>query len=201
MKVKFKNLIAKIPNYFFRGLLIIAPITLTGYTIFKIVSIIEEPAQQLFESFFGYRIYGLGIICMFGFLIIVGYIGSTIFIRPLLKIMEGILLKVPFIKLLYTSLKDLFSAFVSDKKKFNQPVLVEIGSGSGVHRIGFITSKNLAHFGIEEKVAVYFPLSYAFTGQLFIIDKSLIHPMPEDTDVSEIMKFIVSGGVTNIEEH
>ena len=109
------------------------------------------------------------------------------------------MLKVPFIKLIYTSLKDLFAAFVSEKKKFNKPVLVEIGKNSGINRIGFITSEDLSHLEIKDKVAVYFPLSYAFTGQLFIVNKELITQLPDD-EVAEIMKFIVSGGVTKMEE-
>jgi uncharacterized membrane protein len=192
--------ISKGSTYFFRGLLIIAPITLTLYSIGKLVSVVEEPAQQVFEKIFGNRVYGLGIITMVAILIIVGYIGSTIIVKPILKGIEHTMLKIPFLKLIYTSLKDLFSAFVSEKKKFDKPVLVEIGKNTGVRRIGFVTSTDLTELGIQKKTAVYFPLSYAFTGQLFIIDTDLITYLPPDTDVSEIMKFIVSGGVTSFEE-
>jgi uncharacterized membrane protein len=119
--------------------------------------------------------------------------------KPFLGIFERLVLRVPFIKLIYTSLKDLFAAFVSDKKKFNRPVLVEMGKNSGVHRIGFITTEDLSNLQIKDKLAVYFPLSYAFTGQLFIINKDLVSPLPDD-EVTEILKFIVSGGVTSMEE-
>lgn len=186
-------------HYFFRGLLIIAPVFLTGYAVYSLLRLLNDPIENLFEHYFGFRIYGLGLIFLIFLIISIGFIGSTLLIQPILKIFEGLLLKVPFIKLIYTSLKDLFAAFVSEKKKFNKPVLVEIGKNSGINRIGFITSEDLSHLEIKDKVAVYFPLSYAFTGQLFIVNKDLVTKLP-DEEVAEIMKFIVSGGVTKMEE-
>lgn len=199
MSIKFRELVDKLLHYFFRGLLIIAPLTLTAYAVYSLLKLLNDPIENFFESYFGFRIYGLGLVTMFFLIVFIGVVGSTLLMRPFLKIFESLVLKVPFIKLIYTSLKDLFAAFVSDKKKFNRPVLVEIGKNSGVHRIGFITSEDLSHFNIKDKLAVYFPLSYAFTGQLFIINKELVSPLPDD-EVAEIMKFIVSGGVTSMEE-
>lgn len=194
-----KEILNWLLHYFFRGLLIIAPLFLTGYAIYSILKVLNDPIENLFEYYFGFRIYGLGLVFLIGMIIVIGFVGSTLLVRPLLKIFEGVVLRVPFIKLIYTSLKDLFAAFVSEKKKFNKPVLVEIGKDSGVFRIGFVTSEELSNFGIKDKVAVYFPLSYAFTGQLFIVKRELIS-MISNHEVSDIMKFIVSGGVTKIED-
>lgn len=199
MSIKYKEILNSLMHYFFRGLLIIAPVFLTGYAVYSLLRLLNDPIENLFEHYFGFRIYGLGLIFLIFLIISIGFIGSTLLIQPILKIFEGLLLKVPFIKLIYTSLKDLFAAFVSEKKKFNKPVLVEIGKNSGINRIGFITSEDLSHLEIKDKVAVYFPLSYAFTGQLFIVNKDLVTKLP-DEEVAEIMKFIVSGGVTKMEE-
>lgn len=199
MSFKYREILNSLLHYFFRGLLIIAPVFLTGYAVYSLLRLLNDPIERLFEQYFGFRIYGLGLIFLIIIIICIGFVGSTFLIQPILKIFEGLLLKVPFIKLIYTSLKDLFAAFVSEKKKFNKPVLVEIGKNSGINRIGFITSEDLSHLEIKDKVAVYFPLSYAFTGQLFIVNKELITQLPDD-EVAEIMKFIVSGGVTKMEE-
>jgi uncharacterized membrane protein len=107
--------------------------------------------------------------------------------------------KVPLLKTLYTSIKDLLSAFVGTKKRFNEPVLVNVGSGGGLQKIGFITEKDLSDLGIPNtKIAVYLPHSYAFSGNLFIVDASAVSPI--DAKASDVMKFIVSGGVTNIDQ-
>lgn len=199
MSFKYRKILNSLLHYFFRGLLIIAPVFLTGYAVYSLLRLLNDPIEGLFEQYFGFKIYGLGLISLIFLIICIGFVGSTFLIQPILKIFEGLLLKVPFIKLIYTSLKDLFAAFVSEKKKFNKPVLVEMGKNSGINRIGFITSEDLSHLEIKDKVAVYFPLSYAFTGQLFIVNKELVTQLP-DEEVAEIMKFIVSGGVTRMEE-
>jgi uncharacterized membrane protein len=95
--------------------------------------------------------------------------------------------------------KDLMKTFVGKKKGFNQPVLIKIYENSTIERIGFITNEDLNSIGIKKgKVLVYLPHSYAFSGQLFVVDQSYISPI--DSPSSEIMKLIVSGGVTDIND-
>ena len=90
------------------------------------------------------------------------------------------------------------STFVGNKKGFDQPVMIKIYENSSIERIGFITNENLNSLGIKgEKILVYLPHSYAFSGQLFVVEKSYITPINKPS--SEIMKLIVSGGVTEIE--
>ena len=87
---------------------------------------------------------------------------------------------------------------MGNKKGFDQPVLIKLYENSSIERIGFITNENLNSLGIKgEKILVYLPHSYAFSGQLFVVEKSYITPI--DKPSSEIMKLIVSGGVTKIE--
>ena len=60
------------------------------------------------------------------------------------------------------------------------------------------SNEDLKSLGIKDgKVLVYLPHSYAFSGQLFVVDRSYITPI--DRSSSEIMKLIVSGGITEIE--
>lgn len=79
--------------------------------------------------------------------------------------MEKIINKVPLAALIYSSVKDLLSAFVGDKRKFNQPVAVELIPGSGIKRIGFVTQSSVNEQFRDESMAVYFPDSYNISGQ------------------------------------
>jgi uncharacterized membrane protein len=106
--------------------------------------------------------------------------------------------KIPFIKLIYSSIKDLIGAFVGDKRKFNKPVLVTINKENTLHQIGFVTQEDLSDLGLYDMVAVYFPHSYAFSGNHFLVPKTSIKPLNISGPVA--MKFIVSGGVSGFKE-
>ena len=77
-------------------------------------------------------------------------------------------------------------------------MLIKLYENSTIERIGFITNEDLTTLGIKEgKILVYLPHSYAFSGQLFVVERSYITTV--DSSSVEIMKLIVSGGVTEIE--
>jgi uncharacterized membrane protein len=86
-------------------------------------------------------------------------------------------------------------AFVGDKKKFNHPVIVEMQPG--IFKPGFITQDDLSSLNLPGLAAIYFPHSYAFSGNLFLVEKERVKPF--DGNSTEVMKFIVSGGVTDLD--
>ena len=181
----FKTLV----KYFLQGLFYVVPI---GVTVYLIVWLVVK-----IDGIINLDIPGLGLIAILIGITLIGFLGSHFFVsylRPLDRAME----KTPLIKLVYTSMKDLMNAFVGKKKQFKTPVLVKMGEGLEVERMGFITKGDLSEMGIStNKVAVYFPFSYGINGQVMIIPKkniSIIH-----ASSSDVMKFIVSGGVTNVE--
>ncbi|MFY7861165.1 MAG: DUF502 domain-containing protein [Chitinophagales bacterium] len=181
--------------YFLRGTFIAAPIFFTVYSIVKILSIIDSPVQEIFYAIFGFKIIGIGLITVLVLLVMVGYLGSTILINRILKGLENLILRIPLVKDIYKIIKDVVGAFASDKKKFEKPVLVNMAAG--VNRIGFVTNEDLTEYDIQEGlVSVYFPLSYAFTGELLVIDKSLLTPL-DAKDVKDLMKFVISGGIVH----
>jgi uncharacterized membrane protein len=98
------------------------------------------------------------------------------------------------VRIIYSSLKDLISAFVGDKKKFNQPVLVLLNKSSELRKLGFITQTDLGEWGLKESVAVYLPHSYNFSGDLYIVPRENVTIV--QASGADVMKFIVSGGVT-----
>lgn len=175
-------------RFFLNGLLIIAPIAIT---VFIVVGIIDW-----LDSLFDLGIPGLGILMMVLLLTLVGFIGSSFLVKPFLVVTERLLHKVPLVSIIYSSIKDLFDAFVGDNQKFNKPVLVKMTEDSENNKLGFVTQDELLQLNVEDKVAVYFPHSYNFSGELFLVPRRNITYL--DLPSSEVMKFIVSGGVSKL---
>lgn len=191
--------IKKIIEYFLQGLLYTAPIGLTIYVVFIAFDKVDAIVRDLLRDISGVYIPGVGIITMFVLITILGYSGNTIIGEPIKLMFQRFMANTPVIKIIYTSLRDFFSAFVSTEKKFTKPVLVIMDKNTGIERIGFITQEDLSRFDIAEKVAVVIPFSYAFTAELLIVPKELIKPL--NISSSEAMKFVVSGGVSRLEKN
>jgi uncharacterized membrane protein len=115
------------------------------------------------------------------------------------SIFDKVLEKTPGIKIIYSSVKDFLEAFAGNKKKFDEPVLVNVDA-TDVWRIGFITQKDSAHFGLANFVTVYVPHSYAISGITYIVAPTRIKKLPKGIAAAEAMKYVVSGGVTTMEE-
>ncbi|PCH53939.1 MAG: hypothetical protein COC22_01310 [Flavobacteriaceae bacterium] len=150
--------------------------------------------EEILTKFFDVTIPGIGILTLIILLIIIGFIGQTFIARPLKLVVRKIIENVPFLNFIYTALNDLFSAFIGKEKKFTKPVLVKIDIHSNLERIGFVTEENLNFLDDLDKVAVYFPFSYAFTGELLIVSKENIKSINHNS--GDVMKFIVSAGLT-----
>ncbi|UMB60548.1 DUF502 domain-containing protein [Lutibacter sp. A80] len=184
----------KLINYLLQGILYIAPLGITAYIIYAIFMFMDGLSQQLIANFFDIKVPGLGVLSLLLFLVIVGFIGRTIIAEPLKIIFKKIINRIPLLKFIYTALNDLFSAFVGKEKKFSKPVLVKVNTISNLEKLGFITEENLEVLNELDKVAVYFPHSYNFSGELFIVPKENIKHITANS--SQVMKFIVSAGLT-----
>jgi uncharacterized membrane protein len=181
----------KFINYFLQGLLYIVPISVTLYVVYWTFIKID--------GILPFQFPGLGLIAIIALITFIGFAGSAIIASPINSFFQGLLKKVPLLQTIYTSMKDLMRTFVGKKKGFDQAVLIKLYENSTIERIGFITNEDLSSLGIKGgKILVYLPHSYAFSGQLFVVEKSYITPI--DKSSSEIMKLIVSGGVTEIEK-
>lgn len=193
-----RSLTRRLMNYFFQGLLYIAPVTLTVWGLKATFEWIDGLLIGLLDDLLKKHIPGLGVLALILTITLVGYLGTTILFKPLLQKLDKFLSATPLIKIMYTAFKDLIEAFVGQKKRFNEPVLVKIGKGYELEKIGFITNKDLAFLGIaDHMVAVYLPHSYAWSGNLFIVPAENVRPL--DASPTEVMKFIISAGVTNLE--
>ena len=189
----------KLINYLLQGLLYLAPLSITAYVFYTAFNFIDGLSQKIITNFFDIHIPGLGLLSLLIFLVLIGFLGRTIIAQPLKKVFRKIIDSVPLLNFIYSAFNDLFSAFVGKEKKFNQPVLVQVNLNSNLEKLGFITEENLDIIQAEGKVAVYFPHSYNFSGELFIVPRAQIKSL--DVNSSEMMKFIVSAGLMGWEKH
>lgn len=181
-------MLRRLLRYFFRGLLIVAPATLTTYLLVV--------AALWLNTVFDVGVPGVGILSVAVFLTILGWIGSSLLVRPLLQQSERLVYRIPLIGLLYTSTRDLFDALVGDNLKFNRPVLVKLSEDSEGYKIGFVTQDTLTYLNLPDMAAVYIPSAYEFSGEVVLLPRRLITYL--NLPSAELMKFVVSGGVSRL---
>lgn len=180
-------------KYLLQGLLLVGPIGITIYIVYIIFSFADNLLVDFLKTF-DLDIPGLGLVVIVFFLILMGFLGQTIIARPFQKLFYRFLDRIPVLKVVYSALNDLFSAFVGQERKFNRPVLVTVNPVSNLEKLGFLTEDDLSKLDLKDKVAVYFPHSYNFSGELFIVPSSQIKAV--QISPAEVMKFIVSAGVS-----
>lgn len=195
-------------QYFFQGLIILAPIVITAWAVISLFQFIDGILPNLIGSLFPSLIKdqssglssqypGLGFLLVFILVILVGYISSLFLFSRVVNYLDELLHKMPGISLIYSTIKDFVEAFAGNKKKFNQPVLVCI-EAEEVWQLGFITQEDLNDLGLNQHVAVYIPHSYSFSGRLYFIKLDRIRKV-KDMTAAEAMKFAISGGVSKEE--
>lgn len=193
---RFNYIMKKFTSYFLQGLLYSAPIGITLYVIFLVFEFMDGILKPLIEAYLKTHIPGLGLLLMVLFITMVGVLGQSVVAQPFKAAIERLIQKAPVLHMVYTSIRDFMEAFVGKEKKFNQPVSIVVSKDPEILRFGFITSHDLTEIGLKDKVAVYIPLSYGFMGELFIVPAENVKPV--DIPAGEMMKFIVSGGVTRV---
>jgi len=194
--------LGKLAQYFLQGLLIIAPVTITVYAIYAVVSSIDNllPIFTTIDSegHVQVRNYGLGFLIIIAAICIIGYFSSFFIKLRLFSLFDSWLEKAPGIRFIYSTVKDFFEAFAGEKKKFNRPVLANIDDND-VWRMGFITQQDVSDFGFDGYVAVYIPASYSIAGNVFLLPAARVKPIT-NISATEAMKFAISGGVTALDD-
>lgn len=207
--MKKRQTLRRLFQYFLQGLIILAPIIITIYAVTGLFNFIDNLLPDIVGSMFPHwlavnddgsprKIPGIGFVILIAMVIFVGYISSSFIVGRLVDLFDKVLERTPGIRIIYTTVKDFFEAFAGNNRKFDKSVLVSI-QDRDIWQIGFITQQELAHFGLEDYVAVYVPKSYAFTGDLYFVKKERVKLLP-DISSADAMKFAISGGVTEIED-
>src|SRR5215207_9630366 len=177
---------ARLLNYFFKGVVLLAPHAFTVYVCVRVFLAID--------GWLGIPIPGVGFVATVVLITLFGFLASSFLTRRMLALVEQVLERLPFVRLLYSSTKDLLNAFVGEKRRFDKPVLVAPFASGEARALGFVTQETLASMGMLEHVAVYLPQSYNFAGSLLIFPTSAVTVL--DAESADVMAFIVSGGVT-----
>jgi uncharacterized membrane protein len=204
-----KKVLSALAQLFFQGVVLLAPIGVTVWVIVSLFSWVDNFLPNLLNFLFPVKfamvdgkipkVTGLGFVVAIGLVLLVGWLSSLFFVERLVSVFDKVLEKTPGIKIIYSSVKDFLEAFAGNKKKFDQPVLVNV-DGADVWRVGFITQESTDHFGLAEHLTVYVPHSYAISGITYMVPVSKIKKLPKGVSAGEAMKYVVSGGVTTMDE-
>lgn len=178
----------RLVGYFARGLVLLAPIGITLWVCWIVFTRVD--------GWLGLPIPGAGFVATIVLITLVGFLGSSLLTRSAVGALEAIMNRLPFVRLLYGSTKDLLNAFVGEKRRFDRPVTVNVTPDGRVKLVGFVTQQSLDHLGLAEQVAVYCPHSYNFSGQLYVVAASQVQPL--DVASADAMAFVVSGGVSGL---
>lgn len=178
-------------RYLGQGLLLTAPIGVTVYSVYWLFT----KANLLADKFIKFDMPGLGLLIVIACIILIGIVGNLLIKLPVFNFFSRLIARAPLISIIYSSVKDLLSAFVGNKKKFTEPVLIRHSNDTQVEQMGFITQRDLSLFGISKrKISVYIPFPYSFMGNLYIVPEENVTLL--DISPTQAMKFIVSGGVS-----
>ena len=173
-------------NWFFQGLILLGPLAVTVY--------VSRVLFWTVDGWLGLPIPGSGFVVTVLLITLVGFLASFFITRTILVWIERLLAKLPFVRLVYASTKDLLSAFVGEKRRFDKAVLVKLWPGGNAQALGFVTQESLASLGLPGHVSVYFPMSYNFAGYTLVFPSDQVQPIAANS--ADVMAFIVSGGIT-----
>lgn len=176
----------RILRYFFSGMLFIVPVAVTVYVIYFSFSWLD--------NLLGLPYPGVGFAIIIAAITVFGYLTSNIVFQTFSNWFDHVINRIPMVKLIYSSIKDLIGAFVGDKRKFSKPVLVLLNKENNLHQIGFVTQSDLSELGLKDMISVYLPHAYNFSGDHFVISKDRVTPLNISGPVA--MKYVVSGGVS-----
>lgn len=172
---------------FAQGLLVLAPVAITIWIVWFSVTTLDRWLNT--------SIPGLGLVIAAVAITLIGYLTGNVVGTRVVSWLEAGMQRLPIVRILYNSLRDLFGAFVGSKRKFDKPVAVEINP-HGLKVLGFLTSERFDDPQLAGHVSVYLPESYNFAGNLIVVPRDRVHPL--DADGAEFMAFIMSGGITDM---
>jgi uncharacterized membrane protein len=148
------------------------------------------------DGWLGLPIPGAGFVVTIGLVTLFGFLASGFIARSLVSALDDLMERLPFVRLIYSSIRDFVNAFVGEKRRFDKPVLVKLFDNSSAHALGFVTQESLTDLGLDAWISVYMPHSYNFSGQMYVFPRSAVRPI--DASSSDVMAFVVSGGVTEV---
>ncbi|MFO7897680.1 MAG: DUF502 domain-containing protein [Planctomycetota bacterium] len=192
----------RIGRLFMKGLAVVLPVALTAYLIYWFGASAESALGGLLRAVLpeGWYVPGLGLALAAGLVLLVGILSEAWLFRSIGGTARRTIERVPVVKTIYRSLRDLVTFIRNTTKKdhLNQVVLVEFSEK--LRLIGFVTREDLAplpdELGVEEEdtVAVYLPMSYQVGGYTTFVPRSALTRL--DLPVQEAMRLVLMAGVS-----
>lgn len=187
----------QINQIFFKGLIVVLPITLTFYLLIWASYKIESLFGSTLEAIIGKWLYipGLGIVVTLVFIFLVGLLVSNYITGRFFSWLTNTLEKVPLIKVIYNPLKDLMALIPgrsSDKNKPQKVVLVPLET-LGVNALGLVTREELDELPGSNLISVYLPLSYMLGGVTILIERDKVKYL--DMPVDQALKLSVTAWI------
>jgi uncharacterized membrane protein len=192
---------ARIGKIMLQGLMAALPVFLTLYILYWLI----WSAENILGAFFrillpeGWYIPGMGLLVGLAAIFLLGMFLNAFLVRQALELSESVMNRIPLVKMLYGSVKDLIAFFAHKREqRFDQVVTVDLNFGGVPMRmIGFVTRTDFNDLppgiGTEGEVAVYLPLSYQIGGYTVIVPRSLVRPIEISTH--RAMGFVVTAGM------
>lgn len=186
------------------GLITLLPVILTLYLLYWFVITTENMLGGVILSLTSEEFYkpGMGVVAGLIVAFLVGLVMHTIIARKLFSTLEKVVKRLPVIKSIYVSIRDLLDYFSSEKNKdFEQVVSVTIGK-TGMQVIGLVTQADMSKMPIglneTDNVLVYIPMSYGIGGFAVLVPRSSTKPLK--MSMEEAMRFTLTAGVTGIQK-
>ncbi len=186
----------KIKKYFISGLIVVVPVSFTVYILWAIIRFTDRLYPSSFLPFY---VPGFGIIVTFFVIFLVGVITTNFLGKRLLSFGERIISRVPLVKEIYLSIKQIAEALFSQKEKnFRRVVLIEYPR-KGIYTMVFVTG--VSHENIQEKTGkkllnVFVPTTPNPTsGFLLMVPEDEVIEL--DLTPEEAFKLIISGGMAS----
>ncbi|ANB61737.1 DUF502 domain-containing protein [Anoxybacteroides amylolyticum] len=182
---------------FINGVLTIVPIILAIYVFVKVFAFFDGLLGKYVKPYLhDAYVPGIGIVCTFALITVLGWMSTQYISGWVIKWIDRLLENIPFMKTVYSVLKDTIASFVGEKRSFAKVVLVK-WPNTEAKCIGFITTEavdTLFH-SLEDHVAVYIPQTFQMAGITVLVPKSNIEII--DVKPEEAMKFVLSGGMAS----
>jgi uncharacterized membrane protein len=184
---------------FLRGLAVVLPAVLTAYVLWWLATAAEGTLGPVLRKVIPGEFYvrGLGILVGLALIFTVGAVTRFWLAQKLLDGFESLVARVPLVKTIYGSIKDLMGFFSSGgKKDLEQVVLVRFENPT-MRMLGFVTREDLTTTSPDldaEQVAVYLPMSYQIGGFTVVVPRSMLSPVA--MTVEEAMRFAMTAGVS-----
>ena len=180
----------KIIGIFLKGLLVLTPIAITFYILYKMFLVTDGLFKGLLEHA-GLYFPGLGVIVTLSVIFLVGLLASNWLTKRLLNYLDTILIKVPFLGSIYGIIKDTVNSFSANKKGFSRLVMVNMPNE--LKLLGFLTNDEESAFIPKGYVAVYLMQSMQWAGNLILVPEEKVQLL--DVSSEEALKFIASAGL------